>query len=345
MAEKADIELLFDKESKSVFDQLIWRILHGALKESQANLVKFYDTGPFVYKFADILKDTGSLTWINFAPWDTVRKVWMKILDLSNKVGNYEAYTEIFKLLLNKEDLKIWFESRTTQQIWNEKFDFITFYEWELLVNNGPADQKTTLWTNTKDILNYLKVYSYDEARQIMVEEYISQDPSRSNFIIVKNYDEEDTDYPENRILRSNFSNKYIVQEQDLEGIQMESSIEGISSKFLGANSTPIITYRLTGNTKQVSAAFTVLMNPGILNIYLEDPDSLYNLFLFKTSDNINEIIQYYGSATNYPLYLTQVKNISYNVIQQILDFITPIGLITHLNLGRPVNLIESDEL
>ena len=61
-------QLLFTEGEKGIFDRLIYRILMLVMEQNQKSAIKFYDNGPYCYKFADILKDNNKLYWIKIAP-------------------------------------------------------------------------------------------------------------------------------------------------------------------------------------------------------------------------------------------------------------------------------------
>lgn len=110
------IELYFDRDSKSVFDKLIERIIKRANDSTKNSTIKFYNNGQYVYKYADILKEEEKLYIIDIMPWEELRKFWLKVIELTKYAGTYKAYTEILTYMFG-EQIEIEFSSRTTDSI------------------------------------------------------------------------------------------------------------------------------------------------------------------------------------------------------------------------------------
>lgn len=107
------IELYFDKDNKSIFDRLIERIIKRTNNPCKNSVVRFYHNGAYIYKYADILKEEEKLYIIEVMPWEELRKVWLKVLELTRYSGTYKAYTEILYYLFGS-GININFSSRTT---------------------------------------------------------------------------------------------------------------------------------------------------------------------------------------------------------------------------------------
>lgn len=110
------IELYFNKDSKSVFDKLIERIIKRANNTTKDSTIQFYNNGQYVYKFSDILKEQGKLYIIDIMPWEELRKFWLKVIELTKYAGTYKAYTGILTYMFG-EQIEVEFSSKTTDSI------------------------------------------------------------------------------------------------------------------------------------------------------------------------------------------------------------------------------------
>ena len=110
------IELYFDKNNKSIYDKLIERIIKRTNEESHQAMIKFFHQGQYVYKYLDLLKEIDKLYVIEVAPWEELRKFWLKVIELTKYIGEYRAYTEILKYMFG-DQIEISFSSRTTDDI------------------------------------------------------------------------------------------------------------------------------------------------------------------------------------------------------------------------------------
>ena len=110
------IELYFDRDSKSVFDKLIERIVKRVNNSTKDSSIKFYNNGQYVYKFADILKEQGKLYIIDIMPREELRKFWLKVIELTTYAGTYKAYKEILTYMFG-EQIEVEFSSKTTDSI------------------------------------------------------------------------------------------------------------------------------------------------------------------------------------------------------------------------------------
>ena len=73
------------------------------MEQNQKSAIKFYDNGPYCYKFADILKDNNKLYWIKIAPWEKVRTFWIKVVELTEYLGQYKAYDGILRYMFGDD--------------------------------------------------------------------------------------------------------------------------------------------------------------------------------------------------------------------------------------------------
>ena len=73
----------------------------------------------------------------------------------------------------------------------------------------------------------------------------------------------------------------------------------------------------------------------GNLWIHINKASTVINKFFWLTDEDRNTLIAWKDvlDKTKYPLYVTQLMNINIDIINQIIDFLTPIGLRTYLDL------------
>lgn len=320
--DRADIELLFQngQGNKSIFDELIWRILHKSNKNSYQALIDYYNNGIYCYKFADVLKDAGVMDWLHFADWNTVRKVWIKMLELTPYLGTYRGYDEMLRYIFG-EDVEITYNSRTTEVAYNEQLDPVDYYEWEK-VQDPTGNMPDKLYTDTKKKTANVIANTWDPVMILMT---LVDTP----FEIITKYDWVE------QVQLIAITPINLIKDADNKIMQTEHTTTTFDKKNVRAKDQAVITYRLTGNSVSYKATEKVLTHAGVLDINLEGSfNQMVNNLLWYNNAQKNIIIQYTSSNTTLnPLYLTEFVNWNTNTVQTILDYLTPVGLLTRFNL------------
>lgn len=305
-------QLLFPEGEKGIFDRLIYRILMLVMEQNQKSAIKFYDNGPYCYKFADILKDNNKLYWIKIAPWETVRTFWIKVVELTEYLGQYKAYDGILRYMFG-DDINPRFTSMVTEMMERELNGDKKYYEWKC---SNPYCVPQTLWTQTKEEgANNIGVYKYD-----------------TNIGVMKL-----------------FSNSYKIKNGQLKEIEKDGTI--VTNEFdeiettgyndvLGYNDTELMFYSLTGQAIKYNNVNTFPKQAGNLWITMNETDSMIRKYFWLTDEQKNTLIAYKNRKplTDYPLYVSSLRNINLDIINQVIDFLTPVGYRTYFIFSNTNN-------
>lgn len=295
-------ELFFDVGQKAIFDKLIYRILVMAFHNNfQAN-EQFIQQAKYIYKFADLLKDNDVIPYIKGLKWEDMRKIWIKVIELIPYIGTYTGYTEILKYIFG-ENVKLTFESRVSDVIYNESLPSEEYCEWVLF--QGEEEQQKVYTKEFEDTTENVKLYLYNE-NSMKMSFYKSGFEIRNNILKIKEV------------------NLFLIND---EGKQMLTEPD---EKNIMTNQTPLILYNKTGRSIKYLEDYIVPRHAGNLWINVEvDGDVIRNLLWFI--NNNSDDIMFYDEVEN-PLYLTELVNMSQDVVGSILNFLTPTGLRTHFN-------------
>lgn len=295
-------ELFFDVGQKAIFDKLIYRILVRAFRNNfQAN-EQFIQQAKYIYKFADLLKDNDVIPYIKGLKWEDMRKIWIKVIELIPYIGTYTGYTEILKYIFG-ENVKLTFESRVSDVIYNERLTSEEYCEWVLFQGDEP--QRKVYTKEFDDTTDNVKIYIYNKVAMKMIF-------YKSGFEI------------RNNRLKNKEVNLFLVNDE------RKQMLTEPDEKNIMTNQTPLIQYTKTGNIKNYIEDYIIPRHAGNLWINVEvDEGVIQNLLWFVDRNNDN--IMFYDEVEK-PLYLTELVNITQDVISSILNFLTPTGLRTHFN-------------